>query len=152
MDPPERFVLLETTAGKVCLELFPSVCPTSTRNFVELARRQYYDGTIFHRVIRGFILQGGDPTGTGKGGESAFGHPFGDEITPQLRHTGAGVLSMANAGPNTNGSQFFITIDDCTRKLDKAYNLFGYVDSGIEAALAIKVGDVMKTVTVDEVD
>ena len=130
MDPPERFVLLETTAGKVCLELFPSVCPTSTRNFVELARRQYYDGTIFHRVIRGFILQGGDPTGTGKGGESAFGHPFGDEITPQLRHTGAGVLSMANAGPNTNGSQFFITLAPAPH-LDGKHTIFGRVSSGM---------------------
>ena len=127
----DRFVLLDTTAGKISVELFPSICPTATRNFVELARRNYYDGTTFHRVIRGFILQGGDPTGTGKGGQSAFGRPFADEITPRLRHTGAGILCMANSGPNTNGSQFFITLAPAPH-LDGKHTIFGRISSGMD--------------------
>jgi peptidyl-prolyl cis-trans isomerase-like 1 len=103
----------------------------AVQNFIELSRRKYYDGTVFHRVIRGFMLQGGDPTGTGKGGASAYGRPFADEITPKLRHTGAGILSMANAGPNTNGSQFFITLAPAPH-LDGKHTIFGRVSSGMD--------------------
>ncbi|KAF2307660.1 hypothetical protein GH714_030661 [Hevea brasiliensis] len=80
------------------------------RNFLELSRRSYYNNVKFHRIIKDFIVQGGDPTGTGRGGESIYGPKFEDEIRPELKHTGAGIISMANAGPNTNGSQFFITL------------------------------------------
>ncbi|KAF5826519.1 cyclophilin-like domain-containing protein [Dunaliella salina] len=91
----------------------------------------YYDGVVFHRIIRDFIIQGGDPTGTGRGGESIYGGKFEDEITRDLKHTGAGILSMANAGPNTNGSQFFITLAP-TPHLDGKHTIFGRVCSGMQ--------------------
>lgn len=106
-------VLIETTMGKFVIELYWNEAPRSCENFFELARQGYYDGTIFHRVIPDFCIQGGDPTGTGKGGSSIYngGKPFEDEITPRLKHTGAGIISMANNGqPDSNGSQFFITL------------------------------------------
>eukprot|EP01039_Chlorochromonas_danica_P008253 gene8253-9102_t len=96
----------------------------------------YYDGTIFHRVIADFMIQGGDPTGTGRGGESVFGGKFEDELTPELRHTGAGVLSMANSGPNTNGSQFFITLAP-TPWLDGKHTIFGRVSGGMKTVRTI---------------
>ncbi|CAI7856649.1 unnamed protein product, partial [Closterium sp. NIES-53] len=92
------------------VQLYHKHAPKTCRNFLELSRRGYYNGTKFHRVIKDFMAQGGDPTGTGRGGESIYGAKFEDEITRELKHTGAGVLSMANAGPNTNGSQFFLTL------------------------------------------
>ncbi|TVU04523.1 hypothetical protein EJB05_47634, partial [Eragrostis curvula] len=95
------------------LPMYYKHAPKTCRNFVELARRGYYDNVIFHRIIKDFIVQGGEPTGTGRGGESIYGAKFEDEIKPELKHTGAGILSMANAGPNTNGSQFFITLAPC---------------------------------------
>ncbi|KAK5976362.1 Peptidyl-prolyl cis-trans isomerase, partial [Trichostrongylus colubriformis] len=91
------FVMLETSMGKICLELYWDHAPKTCRNFSELARRGYYNGTIFHRIIADFMIQGGDPTGTGRGGASIYGDRFADEISEKLRHTGAGVLSMANA-------------------------------------------------------
>jgi peptidyl-prolyl cis-trans isomerase-like 1 len=97
-----------------------------------LAKKGYYDGTIFHRVISDFMIQGGDPTGTGRGGESIYGKTFADEITPDLKHVGAGILSMANAGPNTNGSQFFLTLGPCPW-LDGKHTIFGRVSSGMSA-------------------
>eukprot|EP00559_Dactyliosolen_fragilissimus_P000519 CAMPEP_0184863750 /NCGR_PEP_ID=MMETSP0580-20130426/12288_1 /TAXON_ID=1118495 /ORGANISM="Dactyliosolen fragilissimus" /LENGTH=146 /DNA_ID=CAMNT_0027362257 /DNA_START=103 /DNA_END=543 /DNA_ORIENTATION=+ len=95
-----------------------------------LAEAGYYDGTIFHRIIRDFMIQGGDPTGTGRGGESVYGGKFEDEITRNLKHTGAGVVSMANAGPNTNGSQFFVTLKT-TPFLDGKHTIFGRIYSGM---------------------
>jgi len=103
------YVQLRTSHGILNLELHVDVCPRTCDNFLQLVERGYYDNIPFHRLIRNFMLQGGDPTGTGNGGESCWGGKFADEISNKLRHEGRGVLSMANAGPNTNGSQFFIT-------------------------------------------
>ncbi|KAK5985980.1 Peptidyl-prolyl cis-trans isomerase [Trichostrongylus colubriformis] len=125
------FVMLETSMGKICLELYWDHAPKTCRNFSELARRGYYNGTIFHRIIADFMIQGGDPTGTGRGGASIYGDRFADEISEKLRHTGAGVLSMANAGPNTNGSQFFITLAP-TQHLDGKHTIFGRVAAGMK--------------------
>ncbi|KAF0898411.1 hypothetical protein E2562_007249 [Oryza meyeriana var. granulata] len=113
-------VTLETSMGAFTVEMYYKHAPKTCRNFVELARRGYYDNVIFHRIIKDFIVQGGDPTGTGRGGESIYGAKFEDEIRSELKHTGAGILSMANAGPNTNGSQFFITLAPC-QSLDGVY-------------------------------
>ncbi|KAH0465611.1 hypothetical protein IEQ34_005714 [Dendrobium chrysotoxum] len=109
--PPE--VTLETTMGSFTVEMYYKHTPKTCRNFVELSRRGYYDDVKFHRIIKDFMVQGGDPTGTGRGGESIYGTKFEDEIRSELKHTGAGIISMANAGPNTNGSQFFITLAPC---------------------------------------
>ncbi|KAI9887567.1 MAG: Peptidyl-prolyl cis-trans isomerase-like 1 [Watsoniomyces obsoletus] len=100
------------------------------RNFIGLTQRGYYNGCIFHRIIPNFMIQGGDPTGTGRGGSSIFGEKFEDEIHPGLKHTGAGVLSMANSGPNSNGSQWFITLAP-TPWLDGKHTIFGRVKSGL---------------------
>ena len=103
----EQIAVMHTNHGDILLRLFPEQAPKTVENFVTHAKNGYYDGLIFHRVIRDFMIQGGDPTGTGCGGESIWGHPFGDEFDPSL-HNIRGALSMANAGPGTNGSQFFI--------------------------------------------
>ncbi|KAL1859526.1 hypothetical protein VTK73DRAFT_7570 [Phialemonium thermophilum] len=123
-------VALDTSMGTVVLELYTDHAPKTCRNFSTLAKRGYYDNTIFHRIIPDFMVQGGDPTGTGRGGTSIYGDRFEDELNPSLRHTGAGVLSMANAGPNTNGSQFFITLAP-TPWLDGKHTIFGRVKSGM---------------------
>mmetsp|Transcript_9187 Transcript_9187/g.15477 ORF Transcript_9187/g.15477 Transcript_9187/m.15477 type:complete len:176 (+) Transcript_9187:104-631(+) len=125
-----RYVTLETSMGVVVVELYTQHAPKTCQNFLELSRLGYYDGTIFHRVIKDFMVQGGDPTGTGRGGESVFGGKFEDEISRDLKHTGAGVLSMANAGPNTNGSQFFISLAP-TPWLDGKHTIFGRVSGGM---------------------
>lgn len=124
-------VRLETSMGPVVVELYNSYAPKTCQNFATLASRNYYDGTIFHRIISDFMIQGGDPTGTGRGGESMFGEKFEDEIRSDLKHTGAGILSMANSGPNTNGSQFFITLAP-TPWLDGKHTIFGRVKSGLK--------------------
>ncbi|KAJ1450692.1 cyclophilin-like domain-containing protein [Pelagophyceae sp. CCMP2097] len=126
--PP--FVVFETSVGDFVVELYTAHAPLSCKNFAELARSGYYDGTIFHRVIRGFMIQAGDPSGTGRGGASIYGAKFQDEITRDLKHTGAGVLSMANSGPNTNGSQFFVTLAP-TPWLDGKHSVFGRIASGM---------------------
>ena len=128
----DEVVRLETSMGTIEVELYTQHAPVTARNFKALARRGYYDNTIFHRVIKDFMVQGGDPTGTGKGGESAYGGKFEDEASSlrTLKHVGAGVLSMANAGPNTNGSQFFVTLAP-TPHLDGKHAIFGRVRSGM---------------------
>ena len=123
-----RTAVIETNKGTIRVELLESDAPKTTENFITLAQRGYYDGIIFHRVIQGFVLQGGDPLGQGFGGP---GYTFEDEFHPDLRHDKAGILSMANAGPNTNGSQFFITLGP-TPHLDRRHSVFGAVVSGMD--------------------
>ena len=126
--PP--FVVVETSLGDFVVELYTMHAPRSCYNFSELARTQYYDGTVFHRLIRNFMVQGGDPTATGRGGRSIYGSPFKDEITRDLKHVGAGIVSMANSGPDTNGSQFFITLAPCPW-LDGKHTIFGRISKGL---------------------
>lgn len=138
-------VTLDTNRGRIVMHLDPKLAPRTVNNFVSLARDGYYTGLTFHRVVPDFVIQGGDPTGTGRGGP---GYQFDDE--PVRAEYGLGAVAMANAGPNTNGSQFFICIDDCKQKLAKSYNLFGQVTEGIDVAQSVQVGDTMDTVTVAE--
>ncbi|TFK72760.1 hypothetical protein BDN72DRAFT_835852 [Pluteus cervinus] len=138
-------VVLETSLGDVQLELYWDHAPRTCKNFAELAKRGYYNGVIFHRIIADFMVQGGDPTGTGRGGTSIYGQKFEDELHPDLRFTGAGILAMANSGPNTNGSQFFITLGP-TPYLDNKHTIFGRVSSGMRVvqrlgAVAVDVQD-----------
>ena len=121
-------IKIETTAGDIEAELFQKEVPKTVTNFVTLTKKGFYDGIIFHRVIPGFMIQTGDPTGTGMGGP---GYKFADEFSPTLKHTAAGILSMANSGPNTNGSQFFIT-DAATPWLDGKHSVFGKVTKGMD--------------------
>lgn len=137
--------VITTTKGDIRLELFPQEAPLTVANFVNLAQRGYYDGLKFHRVIANFMIQGGDPTGTGRGGP---GYKFQDEFSPKRRHDSAGMLSMANAGPGTNGSQFFIT-HKATPWLDDRHTIFGKVLSGQEVVNAISQNDVMKTIRIE---
>jgi peptidyl-prolyl cis-trans isomerase B (cyclophilin B) len=138
-------VAIDTPKGEIVMELDPQLAPVTVNNFVSLARSGYYDGLTFHRVVPEFVIQGGDPDGTGRGGP---GYRFADE--PVRGEYTLGAVAMANAGPDTNGSQFFICIDDCRRKLTPSYNLFGYVTDGIEVAQRLEVGDVMRSVSVTE--
>jgi cyclophilin family peptidyl-prolyl cis-trans isomerase len=133
---------ITTGRGTMVLCLDPKLAPLTVNNVVALARNHFYDGLLFHRVVRGFVIQGGDPQGNGSGGP---GYSFKDE--PVKGDYTDGCVAMANSGPDTNGSQFFICIADDTR-LPKSYNLFGAVDRGLEVAHATQVGDVMTTVTV----
>jgi cyclophilin family peptidyl-prolyl cis-trans isomerase len=124
-----RTAVIKTNKGTIRFELLETDAPKTTENFITLAQKNYYDGVIFHRVIKGFMIQGGDPTGTGRGGQSAWGGRFNDEINPKsdVYKTGykAGTVAMANAGPNTNGSQFFIMHVDYP--LPPSYTIFGKV-------------------------
>lgn len=129
--------IFKTEKGDITVELFADRAPLTVENFVNLARAGFYDGTTFHRVINGFMAQGGDPTGTGTGGP---GYQFGDEFHPSLRHDGAGVLSMANAGPGTNGSQFFITHGP-TPHLDDRHSVFGKVVAGMDVVNSLRERD-----------
>ena len=140
-------VTITTDRGPIVMELDPQLASNTVNNFVGLARQGYYDGLTFHRVVPDFVIQGGCPEGTGRGGP---GYRFEDE--PVKGEYTLGAVAMANAGPNTNGSQFFVCIDDCTRKLSKDYNLFGYVVEGMDVALGTQVGDVMQSVTIEEHD
>ncbi|XP_065067712.1 uncharacterized protein LOC135693227 [Rhopilema esculentum] len=126
-----RHVNMQTSMGDIQLELYWNHTPRTCRNFAELSRRGYYDNVKFHRVVSDFMLQTGDPTGTGRGGSSIYGPLFEDEIHRELKHTGAGILSMANSGPNTNGSQFFITLAPA-QWLDGRHSIFGRVSKGME--------------------
>ena len=134
-----RKAVLKTNKGTIRFELLQSDAPKTTENFITLAERGYYDGIIFHRVIKGFMIQGGDPTGTGRGGEAAKGGRFNDEINSSspVYKTGykAGTVAMANAGPNTNGSQFFIMHADYP--LPPSYTIFGRVTEGQDVVDAI---------------
>jgi cyclophilin family peptidyl-prolyl cis-trans isomerase len=127
----------KTQRGDFTVELYADRAPRTVENFVNLARAGFYDGTTFHRVIPGFMAQGGDPTGTGTGGP---GYQFEDEFHPSLRHDGAGTLSMANAGAGTNGSQFFITYGP-TPHLDDRHSVFGKVTNGMDVVLSIRERD-----------
>ncbi|KAK6422001.1 Peptidyl-prolyl cis-trans isomerase-like 1 [Oleoguttula sp. CCFEE 5521] len=123
-------VVLETTMGPITLELYTTHAPKTCHNFTTLVSRNYYNSTPFHRIIPNFMIQGGDPTGTGRGGASIYGEKFEDEISADLKHTGAGVLSMANSGKDTNGSQFFLTLAP-TPWLDGKHTIFGRVKGGM---------------------
>ncbi len=138
-------VTISTDRGEIVMDLDPKLAPRTVANFVGLARDGYYDGLTFHRVVNEFVIQGGCPDGNGTGGP---GYQFDDE--PVLGEYTLGAVAMANAGPNSNGSQFFVCIDDCTSKLSKDYNLFGHTTSGVDVAQAIEVGDVMNSVKVEE--
>ena len=128
-----RIAVFETNMGNFEVELFEDKAPITTKNFIDLAEKNFYDGVIFHRVIKNFMIQGGDPTGTGMGGSE---HTIPDEFSPDLRHDSAGVLSMANAGPNTGSSQFFITVV-ATPWLDDHHSVFGHVIKGMDVVKAI---------------
>jgi cyclophilin family peptidyl-prolyl cis-trans isomerase len=152
--------VMNTNMGKIEIELFADKTPKTVENFVGLTEKGYYNGIIFHRVIADFMIQGGDPTGTGRGGNSLWGTPFADEIVPSLKHEEPGVLSMANAGPNTNGSQFFITVV-ATPWLDGKHTVFGKVIDGMNvvydiAKVKTAAGDkpvndvIMETVTIEK--
>ena len=141
----ELTAVVTTTKGDIRIALFPTDAPLTVANFVNLAQRGYYDGLTFHRVIPDFMIQGGDPTGTGRGGP---GYNFADEFSPSRRHDSAGILSMANAGPGTNGSQFFITHGP-TPHLDGKHSVFGKVSSGQKVIDAITQGDTMQKVVIE---
>ena len=158
IDPAkEYFAILEIEGkGQVKAKLFAKQAPNTVNNFVSLARDGFYDGTTFHRVIPNFMAQGGDPTGTGRGGP---GYTFADEFDPALTHAGPGMLSMANSGPNTNGSQFFLTFV-ATPWLDGHHTVFGEVVDGLNIGLGITTrdpdtarspGDKLLKVTIEEI-
>lgn len=130
-------VIFETTQGNIEIKLFPDIAPKTCQNFLGLVAKGYYDGIIFHRVIKGFMIQGGDPTGTGMGGESIFGKPFEDEVRADVVFNKPGILAMANAGPGTNGSQFFITVA-ATPWLNMRHTIFGEVVSGYDIVQKIE--------------
>jgi peptidyl-prolyl cis-trans isomerase B (cyclophilin B) len=148
IDPEKKYTAaFDTNRGKITAELYPKEAPTTVNNFVFLAREGFYDGTLFHRVIPDFMVQGGDPTGTGRGGP---GYKFNDELKPgTFRKHKQGSLSMANAGPNTNGSQFFLT-HVVTDWLDGKHTVFGQVTSGQDVVDSVKQGDVLNKVTISE--
>ena len=133
----ETIVTIETNQGSIELKLHPQLAPKTCENFVGLVKKGYYDGIIFHRIIPEFMLQCGDPTGTGSGGESIWGKAFEDECTPDLRFDKVGLLAMANSGPNTNGSQFFITTAK-TPWLNMRHTIFGEVTKGYDVVEKIE--------------
>ena len=133
----DTIMVLETNQGNIEIKLKTDIAPKACENFAKLAEKGYYNGLIFHRVIKGFMIQGGDPTGTGSGGESIWGSPFEDEVTPVAKFDAPGILAMANAGPNTNGSQFFITCA-ATPWLNMRHTIFGEVISGLDVVQKIE--------------
>lgn len=138
IDPKKKYTaIMHTDKGDITIALHADKAPRTVNNFVFLARENFYNNTIFHRVIADFMAQGGDPTGTGRGGP---GYKFADEFHPSLRHDKPGVLSMANAGPNTNGSQFFITHVP-TPWLDNRHTVFGQVTAGMDVLMSIPPRD-----------
>jgi peptidyl-prolyl cis-trans isomerase B (cyclophilin B) len=141
----ELTAIISTNKGEIRARLFANEVPLTVANFVTLAQRGFYDGISFHRVIENFMVQTGDPTGTGRGGP---GYQFRDEFHASLKHDGPGIVSMANAGPNTNGSQFFIT-HLATPWLDRKHSVFGRVTAGQDVVDAIQAGDKMTTVRIE---
>jgi peptidyl-prolyl cis-trans isomerase B (cyclophilin B) len=147
IDPTKTYVAtFDTSRGQIVCELFAKDAPKTVNNFVFLAREKFYDGTVFHRVIADFMIQGGDPTGTGRGGP---GYKFEDETKGNPNKHKVGSLSMANAGPNTNGSQFFIT-HVVTGHLDGKHTVFGKVTKGQDIVDSVAQGDTLKSVTISE--
>ncbi len=147
IDPAKKYTAtIDTNKGEIVLKLHAGQAPQTVNNFVSLAQDGYYDGVTFHRVIPNFMIQGGDPTGTGRGGP---GYTFRDEFSPELLHDRPGVLSMANAGANTNGSQFFITHVP-TPWLNGKHSVFGQVTKGQDVVDKIEQGDFINKVTISE--
>src|SRR5215831_11182423 len=147
IDPSHRYqATITTDRGDIVIDLDATRAPATVNNFVFLAREGYYDGLSFHRVVPDFVIQGGCPEGSGRGGP---GYKFEDE--PVQGEYLPGTVAMANAGPNTNGSQFFICLSDLRNGLGKQYNLFGQVTSGMDAVESIQRGDVFRRVTVEEI-
>ena len=130
-------IILETNQGNIELELIPQTAPKACENFTKLVEKGYYNGTIFHRVIKEFMIQGGDPTGTGTGGESVWGKDFEDEVDIDVKFNKTGILAMANSGRNTNGSQFFITTNK-TPWLHQKHTIFGKVVAGYDVVQKIE--------------
>ena len=142
IDPAKKYAaVISTDKGEITIELYADKVPNTVNNFVFLARAGYYDGTYFHRVISSFMVQGGDPTGTGSGGP---GYRFEDEFDASLRHDQPGILSMANAGPGTNGSQFFLT-HVATPHLDDKHTVFGQIVAGLDVLMSIPEREPSKT-------
>ncbi len=137
--------VFDTSRGAIQIKLTPDLTPITVANFVNLAKRGFYNGLNFHRVISNFMIQGGCPQGSGTGGP---GYRFGDEFASTLRHNKAGILSMANAGPGTNGSQFFITHGP-TPHLDGKHSVFGEVVDGLNVVNSVRQGDIIKTITIE---
>ena len=145
----ETIVVLETTQGKIEIKLMPNVAPKACENFTKLVEKGYYNGIIFHRVIKGFMIQGGDPSGTGRGGTSIWSKPFSDEVKEDVTFDKPGILAMANSGPNTNASQFFITTAK-TPWLNMRHTIFGEVVAGYDVVQKIELtptGDQDKPLT-----
>lgn len=143
--PMDLKATIKTDRGDIVLELFPEDAPLTVMNFVNLAQRGYYDGLTFHRVINPFMIQGGDPDGRGSGGP---GYKFEDEFSPKHKFSSEGVLAMANSGPRTNGSQFFITHKD-TPHLNNKHTIFGKVVEGQDVVNAVKQGDKMNEIIIE---
>ncbi|RME54106.1 peptidylprolyl isomerase [Candidatus Woesearchaeota archaeon] len=139
-----RFAIIKTDKGNIKFELFEKRAPITTKNFIDLAKKGFYNGLTFHRVIPGFVIQGGDPNGDGTGGP---GYTIKDEFHPELKHDSKGIVSMANRGPNTGGSQFFITLNPQPH-LDGKHSVFGKVVEGLDIIDKIQKGDVMKEVMI----
>jgi len=135
--PADPTVILQTNQGDIELRLFPAVAPKAVENFIRLVESGYYDNTVFHRIMRGFVIQGGDPSGKGTGGKSIWGKPFEDEFDPNVVYDKPGLLGMANTGPNTNGSQFFITLAP-TPWLNRQHTIFGEVAQGMDVVRSIE--------------
>ncbi|NOX18033.1 MAG: peptidylprolyl isomerase [Chlorobi bacterium] len=138
-DNEKIVATMKTNMGDITIELFGKEAPKTVKNFAGLAEKNYYDGVTFHRVIKGFMIQGGDPTATGSGGESLWGKDFEDEFAPELTFAEEGILAMANRGPNTNSSQFFITLAP-TPWLNNRHTIFGKVVEGMDVVK--EIGDV----------
>ncbi|MDB4265440.1 peptidylprolyl isomerase [bacterium] len=139
-------IVLKTSKGDIEAVIYATKTPMTAANFLNLAEQDFYDGITFHRVIPNFMIQGGDPAGNGTGGP---GYKFADEFDPSLKHTGPGIFSMANAGPGTNGSQFFIT-HVATPHLDGKHSVFGEVTNGMDVVNAIRKGDTIEDVIVKD--
>jgi peptidyl-prolyl cis-trans isomerase B (cyclophilin B) len=142
-------IIIHTAKGDMEATLFPAKAPVTAANFLNLATRKFYDGLTFHRVVPRFVIQGGDPAGTGSGGP---GYRFENEVHPTLSHVNVGALAMANAGPNTNGSQFYVTIEALgpahVKMLDGSYSIFGQVTKGLDVSTKIAQGDKIQSIDI----